>query len=136
MKNRGRVFGIAVVADSRVVAQAIAPYGDDKLIVRVRLHREHEWDFTLSVALEGARWKAIMGRMTTGSLDVARVKADISTAFAIANRFAEVKKKVTASMNQLTGISDYLDDIKRDLVTVLQRIHDTVLEERPIPEAA
>jgi hypothetical protein len=77
-----------------------------------------------------------MGQMTAGSLDVTRVKADINDAFAITNRFAEVKRKITAGKTHLDGISEYLDDIKRELVTVLQRIHDTVSEARPMPEAA
>src|SRR5580692_343060 len=137
MKNRGAVFGISVVSDTNIGSHAIIPFGDDKLIVRVPALPDHEWDFTaLSVALEGARWKAIMGRMTAGSLDATRVKADIDAAFAIANRFAEVKKKITAGKSHLDGISEYLDEIKRDLVTVLQRIQDTVSEARPMPEAA
>jgi hypothetical protein len=137
MKNRGAVFGISVVSDTNIGSHAIIPFGDDKLIVRVPALPDHEWDFTaLSVALEGARWKAIMGRMTAGSLDATRVKADIDAAFAIANRFAEVKKKITAGKSHLDGISEYLDEIKRDFVTVLQRIQDTVSEARPMPEAA
>lgn len=137
MKNRGATFGIAVVADSAIVSQAITPFGDDKLIVRVPALSPDEWDFTaLAVALEGARWKTIMGRMTAGSLDVTRVKADIEAAFAIANRFAEVKRKITAGKTHLDGISDYLDEIKRDLVAVLQRIHETVSESSPVLQAA
>lgn len=77
-----------------------------------------------------------MGRVTAGSLDATRVKADIDAAFAIANRFVEVKKKITAGKSHLDGISEYLDEIKRDLLTVLQRIQETVSEARPMPEAA
>jgi hypothetical protein len=138
MKNRGAAFGIAVVTDENAIAQAIYPWGDDKLIVRVpALLDDDGWDFAaLSVALEGARWKAIMGRMTAGSLDVNRIKADITDAFAIANRFAEVKKRITAGKGHLDAIAEYLGDIKRDLVTVLHRIDDTVSEAEPTSEAA
>ncbi len=137
MKNRGAVFGIAVVTDANVITQAIYPFGDDKLIVRVPALSPDEWDFTaLGVALEGARWKAVMGRTTAGSLDVARVESDIEAAFAIANRVAEVKKKVTASKTHLDGIWEYLDDFKRELDTVLSRIKNTVSEARHFLEAA
>lgn len=138
MKNRGAAFGIAVVTDENAITQAIYPYGDDKLIVRVpALLDDDGWDFTaLSVALEGARWKAIMGRMTAGSLDINRIKSDITDAFAIANRFAEVKKRITAGKSHLDAIAEYLDDIKRNLVDVLHRIDDTVSEAEPASEAA
>jgi hypothetical protein len=102
IKNRGAAFGIAVVSDSTIVHQAITPFGDDKLIVRVPALSADEWDFTaLGVALEGARWKTMMGRATAGSLDVTRVKADVDAAFHITNRFVEVKRKITSSKNQL-----------------------------------
>ena len=138
MKNRGAAFGIAVVTDENGIAQAIYPWGDDKLIVRVpALVDDDGWDFTaLSVALEGARWKAIMGRMTAGSLDVNRIKAEITDAFAIANRFAEVKKRITAGKGHLDAIAEYLGDIKRDLLAVLHRIDETVSEAEPSSEAA
>lgn len=132
MKNRGATFGISVVTDEKAFAQAIYPWGDDKLIVRVpALQDEDGWDYTaLGVALEGARWKAIMGRMTTGSLDVNRIKADITSAFAIANRFAEVKKLITAGKGHLDTIADTLGLIKSDLVKALHRIEDAVSENR------
>lgn len=138
MKNRGATFGVAVVTDENAIAQAIVPYGDDKLIVRVpALPDEDGWDFTaLSVALEGARWKAIMGRITSGSLDVNRIQADINAAFAIANRFADVKKRITAGKGHLDAIAECLGEIKRDLDTVLHRIQDTVSEADPAAEAA
>jgi hypothetical protein len=137
MKNRAAAFGISVVTDPNIITQAIYPVGDDKLIVRVPALSENEWDFTaLGVALEGARWKVIMGRVTTGTLNPARVKADIDAAFAITNRVAEVKKRITASKSQLDGIWEYLDDFKRELEIVLQRIKDTVSAVTQMPEAA
>ncbi len=138
MKNRGASFGISVITDPSAVTHAIVPYGDDKLLVRVSaLPDDDGWDFTaLSVAIEGARWKSIMGRLTTGSLDVNRIKADIEAAFAVANRFIEAKKMLTAGKTHLDRISEYLDEIRRDFVTVLQRIRDTVAEANPKPEAA
>lgn len=138
MKNRGATFGIALSTDPNAVGPAIHPYGDDKLIVRVSALADGDgWDFTaLSVALDCARWKAIMVRQTAGSLDVNRIKADITEAFAIANKFAEVKRKITAGKAHLDGIEEYLADIKRDLITVLHRIHDTVSEADPNTEAA
>ncbi len=77
-----------------------------------------------------------MGRTTAGSLDVKRIVADIESSFAIVNRFTEVKKKITASKTQLDGISEYVDDLRRDLLTVLQRIRDTVSETVPKQQAA
>lgn len=137
MKNRAAGFGIAVVGDSAIVSQAITAYGDDKLIVRVPALSAGEWDFTaLGVALDCARWKTVMAPLTAGSLDVRRVKADVEAAFKVANRFAAAKQKITASRTQLDGISEYLDDIKRELETLLCRIRDTVSEGRARPEAA
>jgi hypothetical protein len=78
----------------------------------------------------------MMGRATAGSLDVTRVKADVDAAFHITNRFVEVKRKITSSKNQLDEVYEYLDDIKRDLVTVLQRVSDTFSEAQGEAEAA
>ena len=137
MKNRGAAFGISVVTDPSPIIQAITPYGDDKLLVRVAALPDGDgWDFTaLGVAIEGARWKAIMGRSSAGALDVNRVKADIDAAFTIANRFTEAKRKITAGKSHLDGVYEYIDDIRRDLVTVLQRIREALLE-KPDSEAA
>jgi hypothetical protein len=54
----------------------------------------------------------------------------------LANRFAEVKWEIAADKNHLAGTSECLEEIKRELVTVLRRIRDTVSEARPMPEAA
>ena len=137
IKNRGAAFGVAVVGDSAIATQAITPFGDDKLIVRVPAFSADEWDFTaLGIALEGARWKTIMGRTTVGSLDANRVRADIDAAFHITNRFVEVKRKITSSKSQLDDVYEYVEDIKRDLLTVLQRISNAVSEAQARPEAA
>jgi hypothetical protein len=138
MTNRGAAFGIAVVTDASTVAQAITPYGDDKLIVRVpALAEDDGWDFTaLSVALDCARWKAKMGRMTAGSLDINSIEAEISHAFAIVNKFSEVKKKITAGKTHLDDIGEYMADIKRELVTALHRIQETISDADPTKEAA
>ena len=129
MKNRCAAFGISVVTDPGATAQSILPFGDDKLLVRVPALDGNGWDFTaLAVALEGARWKTIMGRADSGTLDMKRVKADIDSAFVVTNRFIEAKKKITAGKNHLDNISEYLDDTRRDLQTILQRLRDTVLE--------
>jgi hypothetical protein len=138
MKNRGAVFGISVVTDPSPIAQAITPYGDDKLLVRVPALPDGDgWDFTaLGIAVEGSRWKAIMGRIAGGTLDVNRIKGDIEAAFMIANRFTEAKRKITAGKTLLDGVSEYLDEIRRDLVTVLRRIREAVSEAKPDAEAA
>ncbi len=138
MSNRGAAFGISVVTCSGDVAQAIDPFGDDKLIVRVpTLSDDQGWDFTaLGVAVECARWKALMSRTSGGTLDVARLSADIDRAFAITNSFADVKRKITAGKTHLDAIAECLDDIKRQLVSVLQTIRDTVSEAQPKSEAA
>lgn len=137
MGNRGAIFGISVVGDSNTVGEAIHPYGDDKLIVRVPMLLDNEWDFTaLSIALQMARWMAVMGRLAAGSLDVSRVKADADAALQVANRFVEVKRRITNSQKQLREINEYIDDIKRNLETALQRVCDTISEAQPRPEAA
>jgi uncharacterized alpha-E superfamily protein len=138
ISNRGAAFGISVVTSSGDVTQAITPFGDDKLIVRIsELPDGDGWDFTaLGVALECARWKALMARSTIDSLDVIRLDSDIDSALAIINSFTEVKKRITAGKTHLDGISEFLDDMKRQLVTVLQRIRETVETAHPKSEAA
>ncbi len=138
MKNRGALFGISVVTDPSAITQAIVPYGDDKLLVRVSsLPDGTGWDMlALSVALEGARWKTIMGRSTRGELDVAKIKADVDAAFQIMNRVSEVKKRITAGKTDLDGIAEYIDDLRRDLITVLQRLNAAVSEPIATPKVA
>jgi hypothetical protein len=138
MSNRGAAFGISVVTTSGDVAQAITPFGDDRLIVRIPdLPDGDGWDFTaLGIALECARWKALMARSTIDSLDVLRLNSEIDSALAITNSFTEVKKRITAGKTQLDGISEYLDDMKRQLVTALQRIRETVDADHTKPQAA
>jgi hypothetical protein len=48
----------------------------------------------------------------------------------------EVKRKITSSKNQLDEVYEYLGDIRRDLMTVLQRVNDTVSEAQGGAEAA
>jgi hypothetical protein len=138
MSNRGAIFGISVATCSGDVAQAIDPFGDDKLIVRVpMLSDDQGWDFTaLGVAVECARWKALMSRASGGTLDIARVSAEIDHAIEITNSFAEVKRKITAGKTQLDTIAEYVDDMKRQLVTILHTIRDAVTEAQPKSEAA
>ena len=138
ISNRGAAFGLSVVTSSGDVTQTITPFGDDKLIVRIpELPDGDGWDFTaLGVALECARWKALMARSTIDSLDVIRLNSDIDSALAIINSFTEVKKRITAGKTHLDGISEYLDDMKRQLVAVLQRIRETVETQHRKPEAA
>jgi hypothetical protein len=137
IRNRGAAYGIAVVTDPRIATHAITQYGDNKLFVRVPALSADEWDFTaLGIALEGARWKMAMGPATTGLLDVGVVTADIDAAFKIADRFATIKQKITASRNQLDGVSEYVDGIKGELEAVLQRIRNAVAEARAAAKAA
>ena len=138
MKNRGALFGISVITDPSAITQAIVPYGDDKLLVRVSSLPDAEgWDMlALTVALEGARWKAIMSRSTGGQLDINRIKADLDAAFHIMNRVSEVKKRITSGKTHLDGIAEYVDDLRRDLVTVLQRLRDTVTAPTSKPKVA
>ena len=125
MKNRGATFGISVVTDPSAITQSIVPYGDDKLLVRISATDGDAWDMlALSVALDGARWKTIMRRSSSGQFDVTRVKSDLEAAFAIVNRVTEVKKRITAGKTHLDGIAEYVDDLRRDLATVLQRIRE------------
>jgi len=69
-----------------------------------------------------------MGRMTAGSLDVKRIRAEIEAAFACVNRFTEIKRKVTAGKAHLDAIAEYIDEVRRDLGTALQRIRATVAD--------
>lgn len=136
--NRGAVFGISVLASDSEVGRAIQPVGDDKIIVYVQsLPDGSGWDFTaLGVALECARFKALMGRRAVGSFDIAKLTAEIDRAFAITNAFADVKRKVSASMTQLDGIADCLDGIKLQLNAALQAIRTLVNDAQPDHEAA
>jgi hypothetical protein len=137
MSNRGAEFGISVETSSGETTQAIIPFGDDRLIVRVPALPDEGWDFTaLGIALECARWKALMKRTTSGPLDVLRLNAEIERALGITNSFTEVKKRITASKTQLDGIEEYLDDVKRQLVAALHQIRATVVEAQDTPEAA
>lgn len=138
MSNRGAAFGITVATTSGDFAQAILPFEEDKLIVRVPSLPEGEgWDFTaLGIALECARWKALMSRASTGPFDIARISADIERAFAIANNFTESKRKITAGKTLLDGIADYLEDTKRQLLSALENIRDAVNEAEAKSEAA
>jgi hypothetical protein len=132
MKNRGAVFGISVITDPSTITQSIVSYGDDKLLVRVSALADGDgWDMlALSVALAGARWKALLTRAIAGQFDTARVKSDLEAAFAILNRISEVKKRITAGKTHLDGIAEYVDDLRRDLATVLQRLRDAVSDKK------
>jgi hypothetical protein len=134
MKNRGAAFGIAVTANEVAGTHSIVPFGDDKLLVRCSLLEGDEgWDMlALGVALECARWKAIMARVAIGKVDVKRVRADVDTAFQVMNRFTEMKKRVSMGKTHLDGIAEYLDDLRRDLTTVLQRLRETAMESNTV----
>ena len=138
MSNRGAVFGISVLTSDGEISRAIQPVGDDKIIVYVQALPDGDgWDFTaLSVALECARFKALMTRRTVGAFDVAKMNAEIDRAFAITNAFADVKRKVSASKSQLDGIGDYLDEIKSQLAVVLHAIRALVIDAQPNDQAA
>jgi hypothetical protein len=138
MKNRGAAFGITVITDPSAITQTIMPYGDDKLLVRVSALQEGDgWDMlALSVALEGARWKVMMGRSSAGTIDVKRIKSDVEAAFQIVNRVTEIKKRITAGKTHLDGIHEYVDELRRDLTVVLQRLQETVAEQPKLRNAA
>ena len=131
MKNRGAAFGISVVNDPSAITAAIVPYGDDKLLVRVSLNANDEYDMlALCVALEMARWKSIMGRARNEQhMDLDRINAHVSSAINVLNRFAELKKKLTATKTQIDTIADYGEDIRRDLARELQALRQAVVEE-------
>jgi hypothetical protein len=138
MANRGAVFGISVVTEVSDATQSIVPFGDDRLIVRVPPLVDGEgWDYTaLGVALECARWKSLMARSAVGSLDVARLSSEIDRAVSVTNRFTEVKKKITAGKTHLNDISDYLDDMRLQLVASLQSVRDVANSACSTREAA
>ena len=127
MHNRGASFGIAVVGNTRADSPAIMPFGDDKLIVRVATLEERGWDMlALSVALEGARWKSVIGRSARDVVDLSRIVSDVDEAFRIINRVTEIKKRITAGKTQLDTIAEGVDEMRRDLVSVLQRLRDGI----------
>ena len=137
MHNRGAAFGIAVVTTRRLDVPAIMPFGDDKLIVRVPQIDGSGWDMlALSVALEGARWKSIIGQAMREKVDLSHARSDVDEAFRIANRVTEIKKRVTAGKTHLDTIAESVDDMKRDLMTVLRRVRAAIDVERGDAEAA
>lgn len=138
MNNRGAGFGIAVITGLADVTQAIAPFGDDMLIVRVpALPDEDGWDFTaLGIALECARWKTVVAKGAAGSVDLARLNAEIDRALAIANNVSDVKRKLTSVRTSLDEIPKLLDDMKCQLVGALEGIREAVGRDQLTPEAA
>jgi hypothetical protein len=131
MKNRGAAFGILVTTDFGAVPSLVAPYGDDKLIVRVPVLEDAGFDMlSLSAALEMGRWKAIMSRTAPGNqMDVNRVNAHVEGAIQVLNRFSEMKRKMTALKGQVDSIGDYADDIRRDLAGELQSLRSVVAQD-------
>ena len=128
MKNRSAAFGICVITDPSTITEAIVPFGDNKLLVRVSKASEDDtWDMlALSVALEGARWKTVMARTAAETLDVAKLRGDIESAFLIVNRVTEVKKRIAAGKTHLDGIGEFVDDLRRELLVVLERLQGAV----------
>ena len=135
VKNRSACFGITVKTDPTGTALPIIPFGDDKMIVNVTpLPDGDGWDMLpLGVALSAARWKALIARASDGKLDITRIQADVEAAFAMLNRITEVKKRISSGKTHLDGIAEYVDDMRRDLTAVLQRLREQVTER---PKAA
>jgi hypothetical protein len=80
------------------------------------------------MALECARYKAMICRRAAGSFDINRLNADIQQAIAVTNSFAEVKKRITSGKAVLDDITEYVDGLKRQIVAALTRIRDTIAE--------
>jgi thiamine biosynthesis protein ThiC len=77
-----------------------------------------------------ARWKSIMGRARSEQhMDLDRINAHVGSAINVLNRFAELKKKLTATKTQIDTIADYGEDIRRDLARELQALRQAVVEE-------
>jgi hypothetical protein len=62
----------------------------------------------------------------TGQIDINRLKADVEAAIQIVNRVSEIKKRITSGKTHLDGIAEYVDDLRRDLVTVLNRLREAI----------
>lgn len=138
MKNRGAAFGISVVNDPSTITAAIVPYGDDKLLVRVSQTADDEYEMLpLCVALEMARWKAILGRANGDrKMDLDRITAHVTSAINVLNRFVDLKKKLTATKTHIDTIVECSDDIRRDLARELQALRNAVIDEASGPATA
>ncbi len=109
----------------------ITPVGDDKLIIRTPQVADGEFELlAVSLALEMARWKAIMGRIApTRSMDVNRINKHVTTALAVINRFSEAKKKITSVKTALDDTATYLDAIRADVHSELKNLRTAIAEE-------
>jgi len=133
MSNRGAVFGIGITTNMAIAlgSSLITPVGDDKLIIRTPQVADGEFELlAVSLALEMARWKAIMGRIApTRSMDVNRINKHVTTALAVINRFSEAKKKITSVKTALDDTATYLDAIRADVHSELKNLRTAIAEE-------
>jgi len=67
-----------------------------------------------------------MARTAAETLDVAKLRGDIESAFLIVNRVTEVKKRLAAGKTHLDGIGEFVDDLRRELLVVLERLQGAV----------
>ncbi len=133
MTNRGAVFGIGVSTNVDITrgSSLIVPIGDDKLIVCAPQVGEDEFELLgVAVALEMARWKAILSRVTpTDQMDLNRINAHVTAAFSIVKRFSEAKRKMTSVKTAVDDAWTYVDAIRSDLQVELRNLRTALAEE-------
>ena len=133
MSNRGAVFGIGVTTNPDITrgASLIVPVGDDKLVICAPQVGDEEFELLgVSLALDMARWKAIMSRVApTQTMDLNRINAPVSAAFIVIRRFTEAKKKMTSVKTAVDETWSYLDEIRADVLKELTNLRAAIAEE-------
>lgn len=133
MRNRGAAFGIGVTTNESISkgSSLIIPAGDDKLVVCAPRVAEGEFELLgVTIALEMARWKAIMGRnQQTDSMDLNRINAHVVASLNVLKRFIEAKRRMTTVKTSVDDAWDFIDGIRGDLQTELGHLRVAIAEE-------
>lgn len=133
MSNRGAVFGIGVTTNPDITrgTSLIVPVGDDKLIICAPQVGDEEFELLgVSLGLDMARWKAIMGRVApTQTMDLNRINSHVSAAFIVLRRFTEAKKKMTSVKTAVDDTWSYIDEIRADVLKELTNLRTAIAEE-------
>jgi hypothetical protein len=138
MRNRGACFGIGVTTNDSITRgrSMVVPIGDDKLIVCAPRVNDDEFELlAVGIALEMARWKAIMARIEPGhQMDLNRIHARVESSLNVMHRFAEAKSKLTSIKTSVDGAWEYIQAIRDDLATELRDLRTAIDEELSGPE--
>lgn len=133
MHNRAAAIGLGVTTNCDINrgSSLIVPVGDDKLIVCTPALDDGSYDFiALPIALEMARWKAVMSRVApTDQMDLNRISSHISAAMNVMGRFVEAKRKLTSVKTTIDDTWNFLDGIRHDLDVELRNLRTAIDEE-------